>query len=120
MAGGGEAFTTRQKNFYVRIKVPLIGEFQQRMSKSYDDKEANVAPCIQRIRSKEFESQPDPVLYTVIVLKLCEKLNKKIFNLKSKNRNFVSSFVQVLTNFQKFCFFFCPGPNQFSGKVLNV
>ena len=107
MAGGGEAFTTRQKNFNVRIKVPLIGEFQQRMSKSYDDKEANVAPCIQRIRSKEFESQPDPVLYTVIVLKLCEKLNKKIFYLKSKNMKrssteiFSSSYVQVLTNFQE-------------------
>ena len=45
MAVGGEASTTRQKNFCVRIKFPLIGEFQLRIFKSYDEKEAKLHPA---------------------------------------------------------------------------
>ena len=59
-----------QKNFCVRIQIPLIGEFQPRMSKSYDDKEANVAPCIQSSRSSSLSQTQFSILY-VIVLKKC-------------------------------------------------
>ena len=74
MAAGqvhGEASTTRQNNLCVRIKVPLIGEFQPRIFKSYDDKEAKL-----HHEKPEFENQPDPVLNTVIVLKCVKKLIK--------------------------------------------
>ena len=63
MAGGGEASTTRQKIFCVCIKVPLIGDYNRRCPiKSYDEKEANVEPCIQRSRS----SSPSQTQFSIL------------------------------------------------------
>ena len=73
MAGGGEASTTRQKNFCVRIKVPLMGEFQPRISRSMTIKRPS---CTMHHEKPEFGNQPDPVLNTVILLKCVKKPNK--------------------------------------------
>ena len=83
MAGGGEASTTRQKNFCVRIKVPLIGEFQPRISKSYDDMEA-------KLQHASWEAgvrvPARPSSQYCNCTKMCEKTYKKSLKKKIKKK----------------------------------
>ena len=66
MAGSGKAKDTRRKEFCGRTKVPLMGTDQPRRSDSNDERRSGYTRQYQK---PEFESQPDPVLNTVIVLK---------------------------------------------------
>ena len=92
MAGGGEASTTRQKNFCVRIKVPLIGEFQPRISKSYDDKEA-------KLHHASWEAgvrvPARPSSQYCNCTKMCEKTNKKS---KKKKKNSTTKIINRGSN----------------------
>ena len=69
MAGSGKAKDTRRKEFCGRTKVPLIGDDQPSRSNSNDERRPRFTMQYQK---PEFESQLDPVISFVIVLK-CDK-----------------------------------------------
>ena len=55
--------------------APLLGEGLPRRSDSYEEKRQGCT--MHQQKPQEFESQPDPVLNNVIVLKVWSKFNKK-------------------------------------------
>ena len=65
--------TPRRKEFCGRTMVPLMGKDQPRRSDSNDERRLGYTRQYQK---PEFESQLDPVLNTVIVLK-CDKTEYK-------------------------------------------